>query len=80
MYCPRNQDRGVDFRYNKDLEDIIYLTCVRNNFSETINTNNSELRQFFKLEFEWILSDPLYIREAIQVLLPSVFETSYADI
>jgi predicted nucleotidyltransferase len=76
----RNREGGVDFRYNKDLEDIIYLICIRNNFSDDLNTKDPELLQFMKQEFGWLLSDHLYIREAVQVLLPPVFGNSYVDV
>jgi hypothetical protein len=79
MVALRHREGGVDFRYNKDLEDIIYLVCVIDDFSTAIHTTNLDLLHFFKQEFIWLLSNPIYIREAIRVLLPPSVNISYAE-
>lgn len=79
MVAMRSREGGVDFRYNKDLEDIIYLACMRENLQNDIVSARPELQEFFKEEFSWIVSDTLYIKEAIQVLMPAMFGPKYAE-
>lgn len=79
MVAMRNREGGVDLRYNKDLEDIIYLTCMRENLREDLVSDNQELQDFFKREFAWLVSDSVYIKEAIQVLMPTMFGKTFIN-
>ncbi|WP_375559828.1 hypothetical protein ACE193_19175 [Bernardetia sp. OM2101] len=60
---------GTDLRISHDFEDIIYVVQNNENLINTIQSADSEVNKYLKLQFHKILENKNY-RESVEAILP----------